>query len=149
MTFNWSWFLFMAGLTYLGLQGTDLQLECLASVMSVTMFKVCSSVNVHWNLTWMGAFQIHISLHYIDVVHETSNAYPDTEMIWCMPATQIPYMPYMSSDFLDHGRIPVDQGYSTRGPWNPSTAGGLSIYSGENKYLIHCRFCRFSYLQSM
>jgi len=22
-------------------------------------------------------------------------------------------------------------------------------YSGENKYLIHCRFCRFSHLQSM
>ena len=22
-------------------------------------------------------------------------------------------------------------------------------YSGENKYLIHCRFCKFSYLQSM
>jgi hypothetical protein len=25
----------------------------------------------------------------------------------------------------------------------------LYIYSGENKYLIHWRFCRFSYLQSM
>ena len=24
----------------------------------------------------------------------------------------------------------------------------MLIYSGENKYLIHCRFCRFSYLQS-
>ena len=24
-----------------------------------------------------------------------------------------------------------------------------NTYSGENKYLIHCRFCRFSYLQSM
>jgi hypothetical protein len=23
------------------------------------------------------------------------------------------------------------------------------IYSGENKYLIHCRFCRFSNLQRM
>jgi hypothetical protein len=30
-----------------------------------------------------------------------------------------------------------------------SSPGKRNTYSGENKYLIHCRFCRFSYLQSM
>jgi hypothetical protein len=42
--------------------------------------------------------------------------------------------------------------YCSITPLYDSTEGILSctiMYSGENKYLIHCQFCRFSYLQSM